>query len=43
MGTYRTYRLEPTTPGETEVITALVPTDGISPSVEYPYTVIINE
>ena len=40
---YCTYQLEPTTPGETEVVTALVPTDGTSPPVEYRYTVIVAE
>jgi hypothetical protein len=39
---YCTYRLEPTTPGETQVVMGLVPADG-SPPVEYPYTVIITE
>lgn len=40
---YCTYRLEPTIPGETQVVTALVPADGTSPPVEYPYTVIVGE
>lgn len=40
---YCIYQLEPTIPGETQVITALVPTDGTSPPVQYPYTVIITE
>lgn len=40
---YCTYQLEPTAPGETQVITALVPTDGTSSPVEYPYTVIVTD
>ena len=40
---YCTYQLEPTVPGETQVVFALVPADGDSPPVEYPYTVIIIE
>lgn len=38
-----TYQLEPTIPGETQVVFALVPADDDSPPVEYPYTVIITE
>ena len=34
---YCTYRLEPTTPAETQVVMALVPADGESPPVEYPW------
>jgi hypothetical protein len=40
---YCTYQLEPTLPGETQVVMALVPADGESPPVEYPYTVIITD
>ena len=40
---YCTYQLKPTTPGETQVVMALVPADGESPPVEHPYTVIITE
>jgi hypothetical protein len=40
---YCAYQLEPTTPGETQVVVALVPADGDSPPVEYPYTVIVTE
>jgi hypothetical protein len=39
---YCTYQLEPTIPGETRVIVALVPTDGDSPPVEYLYAVIVT-
>jgi hypothetical protein len=40
---YCTYQLEPTLTGETQVVMALVPADGESPPVEYPYTVIITD